>query len=392
MDDMRHDFTNELKTILKSEEIDWSLESEMADNSSMYETSKLSLEEQTQKSEEQIQSMPMIDELKQDFTNDLCNVMKKEKTELSFLPETSEFSFIDQTWESILSEQKIYPNQDMASNIDKPRNSPNKDVCDGNIKDEEQYSSNENRTLQLVSDEKPFGHGNICEYRKPCRNNGTCSPLSPIMFEHSTVSVLPRVTMVTGVKILLQKEFQEMMIFILNPDCIYFLLEYPKDLSAKEPKMFTNMRSSLTTQVPYRRRLLTCVWICLLYQGSHRLDIYIASLLVCGEIETLIMDDMRHDFTNELKTILKSEEIDWSLESEMADNSSMYETSKLSLEEQTQKSEEQIQSMPMIDELKQDFTNDLCNVMKKEKTELSFLPETSEFSFIDQTWESILSE
>ncbi|KAI8741941.1 hypothetical protein BgiBS90_034917 [Biomphalaria glabrata] len=29
------------------------------------------------------------------------------------------------------------------------------------------------------------GHGNICEYRKPCRNNGTCSPLPPIMFEHS---------------------------------------------------------------------------------------------------------------------------------------------------------------------------------------------------------------
>ncbi|KAI8729888.1 BgMFREP2 precursor [Biomphalaria glabrata] len=25
------------------------------------------------------------------------------------------------------------------------------------------------------------------------------------------------------------------------------------------------MRSSLTTQVPYRRRLLTCVWICQLF-------------------------------------------------------------------------------------------------------------------------------
>ncbi|KAK6980374.1 zinc finger protein 254, partial [Biomphalaria glabrata] len=56
------------------------------------------------------------------------------------------------------------------------------------------------------------------------------------------------------------------------------------------------------------------------------------------------------------------------------------------------KSGEQIHSMPMIDELKQDFTNDLCNVMKNEKTELSFLKETSGFSFIGQTWESILSE
>ncbi|XP_055875179.1 uncharacterized protein LOC106063580 isoform X4 [Biomphalaria glabrata] len=104
------------------------------------------------------------------------------------------------------------------------------------------------------------------------------------------------------------------------------------------------------------------------------------------------MDDMKHDFTNELKTILKSEKIDWSLESEMTDDTSMYETSKLSLEEQTQKSDEQIHSMPMIDELKQDFTNDLCNVMKNEKTELSLLPETSGCSFIGQTWESILSE
>nr|KAI8729325.1 zinc finger protein 254-like [Biomphalaria glabrata] len=142
MDDIRHDFTNELKTILKSEEIDWSLESEMTDDSSMYETSKLSLEEQTQKSGEQIHSMPMIDELKQDFTNDLCNVMKNEKTELSFLKETSGFSFIGQTWESILSEQKINPNQDMASNQDKLRNSPNKDVHVGNLEDEEQNSSN----------------------------------------------------------------------------------------------------------------------------------------------------------------------------------------------------------------------------------------------------------
>ncbi|KAK0049239.1 zinc finger protein 254 [Biomphalaria pfeifferi] len=49
------------------------------------------------------------------------------------------------------------------------------------------------------------------------------------------------------------------------------------------------------------------------------------------------MDDMKHDFTNELKTILKSEKIDWSLESEMTDDTSMYETSKLSLEEQTQR-------------------------------------------------------
>ncbi|KAK6980375.1 zinc finger protein 583, partial [Biomphalaria glabrata] len=60
--------------------------------------------------------------------------------------------------------QKINPNQDMASNQDKPRNSPNKDVHAGNLEDEEQNSSNENGTLQLDSAEKPFSTSSISKH------------------------------------------------------------------------------------------------------------------------------------------------------------------------------------------------------------------------------------
>ncbi|KAK0066002.1 zinc finger protein 583, partial [Biomphalaria pfeifferi] len=57
--------------------------------------------------------------------------------------------------------QQINPNQDMDSNQDKPRNSPYKDVHAGNLEDEEQNNSIENRTLQLVSAEKPFSTSSI---------------------------------------------------------------------------------------------------------------------------------------------------------------------------------------------------------------------------------------
>uniref|UniRef100_A0A2C9L3I7 Uncharacterized protein n=1 Tax=Biomphalaria glabrata TaxID=6526 RepID=A0A2C9L3I7_BIOGL len=104
------------------------------------------------------------------------------------------------------------------------------------------------------------------------------------------------------------------------------------------------------------------------------------------------MEGMKHDFTNELKPIVKIEKIDWLLHSELKDYNCKYQTSKLSLKEKTQTSEEQMHSISMMDDLKQDFTNNLCNVMKNEKTEFSFHPETLEYSFIGQTLESILSE
>uniref|UniRef100_A0A2C9L6X5 C2H2-type domain-containing protein n=1 Tax=Biomphalaria glabrata TaxID=6526 RepID=A0A2C9L6X5_BIOGL len=56
----------------------------------------------------------------------------------------------------------------MSYNQDKPRNSPNKDGHAGNFKDEEQNSSNENGTLQLVSAAKQFSknHGLMHSSRK----------------------------------------------------------------------------------------------------------------------------------------------------------------------------------------------------------------------------------
>ncbi|KAI8771478.1 zinc finger protein 254 [Biomphalaria glabrata] len=93
------------------------------------------------------------------------------------------------------------------------------------------------------------------------------------------------------------------------------------------------------------------------------------------------MDDI-NDYFTELKNFIKIEKIEQSLDSEMTDNSNMYQTSKLGLEEQIQKYEEQMHSMPMMEDLKQDFTNDLCKVMKNEKTELSLHPETSNSCFM----------
>nr|KAI8729324.1 zinc finger protein 254-like [Biomphalaria glabrata] len=169
MDDIKDYFT-ELKNFIKIEKIEQSLDSEMTDNSYMYQTSKLGLEEQIQKYEEQMHSMPMMEDLKQDFTNDLCKVMKNEKTELSLHPETSDSCFIGQTRESILSDktEEINQNRCMSYNQDKPRNSPNKDGHAGNFKDEEQNSSNENGTLQLVSAAKQFSknHGLMHSSRK----------------------------------------------------------------------------------------------------------------------------------------------------------------------------------------------------------------------------------
>ncbi|KAK6980383.1 zinc finger protein 583, partial [Biomphalaria glabrata] len=140
MEGMKHDFINDLKPIVKIEKIDWSLYSKLRDYNYKYQTS-----ENTQTSEEKMHSMSMMDDLKQDSTNDLFNVMKNEKTEFSFHPDTLEYSFVVQTLESILSEeteQQINQSQDMASYQDKPRNSPNKDVHAGNLEDEEQNSSN----------------------------------------------------------------------------------------------------------------------------------------------------------------------------------------------------------------------------------------------------------
>ncbi|KAK0066008.1 zinc finger protein 155 [Biomphalaria pfeifferi] len=138
MDDIKHDFS-ELKNFIKIEKIEQSLDSEMTDKNYIYETSNLSLAEQTRVPKSEEHSMPMMDDLKQDFTNDLCEVIKNEKIESSLHLDRSEYSFIGQSCESILSEQKINLNPCMTYNQDKPRNSPHKDA----------YASNENGTFKL---------------------------------------------------------------------------------------------------------------------------------------------------------------------------------------------------------------------------------------------------
>nr|KAI8759710.1 hypothetical protein BgiMline_006863 [Biomphalaria glabrata] len=102
---------------------------------------------------------------------------------------------------------------------------------------------------------KKLGHGNICEYCKPCRDNGTCSPLPPIMFEHLNVNVLPRVSMVTGVKINVQKICQLRSLKCWPVYKYEIFLDYTSNLQKKATHLCLDM---------------------LLYQGSHRLDIYIA--------------------------------------------------------------------------------------------------------------------
>ncbi|XP_055893106.1 uncharacterized protein LOC129927588 isoform X1 [Biomphalaria glabrata] len=59
------------------------------------------------------------------------------------------------------------------------------------------------------------GHGNICEYRKPCRNNGTCSPITTA----NHVRTFKCECAATG---------------YYGDRCEH---KCPKDLSAKEPKM-----------------------------------------------------------------------------------------------------------------------------------------------------------
>ncbi|KAI8779482.1 zinc finger protein OZF [Biomphalaria glabrata] len=104
-----------------------------------------------------------MDVLKQDFTTELKN-MKTENIEWSLDSQMTENSYMSQTSRLFLEEQtqNRNGNQEMTLNQDiLARNTPNKDVHTGNLQDEEQNDSIENKTYQLKhernhSGKKPF--------------------------------------------------------------------------------------------------------------------------------------------------------------------------------------------------------------------------------------------
>ncbi|KAK0065582.1 zinc finger protein OZF [Biomphalaria pfeifferi] len=198
MDDLKQDFSTEIKNIIKVEKKERSLHSETTENSFKSQTSKLILEEQSQstvenrngnqemtlnqdilgrntpnkdvhtgnlQAEEQndsiknktyqlvLKSAASMDVLKQDLTTELKN-MKIEKIEWSLHSEMTENSYMSQASELILEEltQKRNVNQEMTFNQDiLARNTPNKDVHTGNFQAEQQNDSIENKTCQLLN-------------------------------------------------------------------------------------------------------------------------------------------------------------------------------------------------------------------------------------------------
>ncbi|KAK0065583.1 zinc finger protein OZF, partial [Biomphalaria pfeifferi] len=97
-----------------------------------------------------------MDVLKQDFTTELKN-MKTENIEWSLDSEMTENSYMSQTSRLFLEEQtqNRNGNQEMTLNQDiLGRNTPNKDVHTGNLQAEEQNDSIENKTYQLVCAER----------------------------------------------------------------------------------------------------------------------------------------------------------------------------------------------------------------------------------------------
>ncbi|XP_055895399.1 uncharacterized protein LOC106073473 isoform X4 [Biomphalaria glabrata] len=102
-----------------------------------------------------------------------------------------------------------------------------------------------------------------------------------------------------------------------------------------------------------------------------------------------IMDDMKQNL-NELRTVIKTEKIERSLPLETLENSLTGHIFKFNLEEEAQTSEELIH--PMLDGIKEIFNNDLKNVMKIEKIESSLHSETPEITSTGHTAEEISAE
>ncbi|KAK0059576.1 zinc finger protein 85, partial [Biomphalaria pfeifferi] len=142
MDDIKQDFTSDLKNVIKIEMLESSFDPE------------------TQTSQDQILILSMMTDTEQDFTNDLKNVMKIEKLESSLHSETLEITSTGHTFEEFLAErQKQMVNwneenilmQDMHA-----RNTHNKDGYAENSKSEAHNCSYKNRNQQLVFAETKF--------------------------------------------------------------------------------------------------------------------------------------------------------------------------------------------------------------------------------------------
>ncbi|KAK6975725.1 zinc finger protein 708, partial [Biomphalaria glabrata] len=101
------------------------------------------------------------------------------------------------------------------------------------------------------------------------------------------------------------------------------------------------------------------------------------------------MDDMKQNL-NELRTVIKTENVEKSLPSETLENSLTGQTFEFILEEEAQTSKELIH--PVLDAIEHNFTNDLENVMKVEKIESSYHTETPEITSTGHTFEEFSAE
>ncbi|KAK0059582.1 zinc finger protein 28, partial [Biomphalaria pfeifferi] len=86
------------------------------------------------------------------------------------------------------------------------------------------------------------------------------------------------------------------------------------------------------------------------------------------------MDDMEQNL-NECRNVIKIEKIDWS---DTSENSFTGQTYELTYAEEAQASEEPIHSRSKMDDMEQDLTNDLKNIIKIEKMESSSYSETQD--------------
>ncbi|KAK0059512.1 zinc finger protein 708, partial [Biomphalaria pfeifferi] len=157
LDDIKQNFTNDLKNVMKVEKIESSLHSETPEITSTGHTVEEISAEERQSYEEQSHSV--LDDIKQDFTNDLKNAMRIEKTESNLHLETPENISTGHTLEQYLTEEKqekkVNKNQEWTLNQDMYARNTKKDWYAPNLKDEGQFSYY-NRTNQLAFAEEKF--------------------------------------------------------------------------------------------------------------------------------------------------------------------------------------------------------------------------------------------
>ncbi|KAK0059580.1 zinc finger protein OZF-like isoform X1, partial [Biomphalaria pfeifferi] len=159
MDDMKQN-TNERRNVIKIEKIDWT---DTLENSFTGQTYEITYAEEAQTSKEQTHSRSKMDDMEQDFTNDLKNILKIEKIETSLHSETQELFSSSQTLEDKEKQKKrVNQNEEMTLNQDlHVINTLNKDGHSGNLKDKEHNVSYRIGTHHLVYAEKKSGQSHL---------------------------------------------------------------------------------------------------------------------------------------------------------------------------------------------------------------------------------------